>query len=625
MSRHRSRWRPVSFRARLLGLVASTLTVTVVAFIAVDLWLDLQGLNRRSSTWVGNLATSLTPSLEAALRFEDLAAAETELGSLRNDPDVALARLYRADGAIFASYARQGSEPPDTGPAGRPYTFRDNWLVVRTPVVHAQERLGTLVLVYDLGPLHRRYWTEAGVAILIVILLTAIALAVAASFAARLIRPITDLAEIADRVRRTDDYGLRAELPPGPDEVRRLARDFNAMMSRIETQSGELSAARDTLEQRVAARTAEADNLATQLRALAAELTQAEERERKRLAAALHDDLQQLLVAARMRVEGAMRARPTIDPRHLERSIEMIHEAIAVSRALSAELAPPVLYGTRFDEVMKWVARTTEEQYGLRVKLEMDGVDADLEEPMQVLIFRSVKELLFNVIKHGKVEEATVRVGTEDGRLVVSVEDGGVGFDPAVSDHKSESGGFGLFSIRERLKYLGGDFEVASEPGKTTITLRVPMRVRAEAERTEGRVEAIVADGAARASAERAEHLRVLLVDDHRILRDGIAGILTASDKFRVVGEASSGAEAVELARSLRPDVVVMDISMPGMSGIEATQRITAEAPSIRVVGLSMYDEQDLAETMLRAGAAAYVTKGGPAQTLIDTLLRVAS
>jgi DNA-binding NarL/FixJ family response regulator len=91
------------------------------------------------------------------------------------------------------------------------------------------------------------------------------------------------------------------------------------------------------------------------------------------------------------------------------------------------------------------------------------------------------------------------------------------------------------------------------------------------------------------------------------------------------VGEASSGAEAVELARSLRPDVVVMDISMPGMSGIEATQRITAEAPSIRVVGLSMYDEQDLAETMLRAGAAAYVTKGGPAQTLIDTLLRVAS
>ena len=621
------RWKPLSFRARLLGLVVSTLTLTVLAFIAVDLWLDLHGLNRRASMWIGNLAGSLTPSLEAALRFQDLEAAENELRSVRNDPDVALVKLYRSDGAVFASYVREGSQPPDTGPAGRPYMFVGDWLVVRTPVVHAEERLGTLVLAYDMGPLHRRYWREAGVAIAIVLLLTALALALATSFARRLIRPVTDLAEIADRVRRTGDYGLRADLPGGPDEVRRLARDFNAMMSRIETQSHELSASRDTLEQRVAERTAEADNLATQLRALAAELTQAEERERKRLAAALHDDLQQLLVAARMRVEGAMRTRPAIDPRHLERSIEMIHEAIAVSRGLSAELAPPVLYGTRFDEVMKWVARTTEEQYGLRVKLDLDGVDVDLEEPIQVLIFRSVKELLFNVIKHAGVEEATVQVRMEDGRLAVSVEDHGVGFDPALSDHKSESGGFGLFSIRERLKYLGGDFDVESAPGKPTrITLRVPMRVRPDlARRAEGKVESIVAAGTQRDGVERPEHLRVLLVDDHRILRDGIAGILTASDKFRVVGEASSGAEAVELARSLQPDVVVMDISMPGMSGIEATQRITTEAPRIRVVGLSMYDEQDLAETMLRAGASAYVTKGGPAQTLIDTLLRVAS
>ncbi len=106
-----------------------------------------------------------------------------------------------------------------------------------------------------------------------------------------------------------------------------------------------------------------------------------------------------------------------------------------------------------------------------------------------------------------------------------------------------------------------------------------------------------------------AKLIRILLADDHAVLRAGLRALLSAHADLEVVGEASDGAEAIRLTQALCPDVVVMDIGMPGVSGIDATARIKRDLPSVKVLILSMHDDRGYLRQVLRAGAAGYVLK----------------
>jgi DNA-binding NarL/FixJ family response regulator len=111
---------------------------------------------------------------------------------------------------------------------------------------------------------------------------------------------------------------------------------------------------------------------------------------------------------------------------------------------------------------------------------------------------------------------------------------------------------------------------------------------------------------------------RIILADDHRILREGIAAMLRQVPTFEIVGEASDGNETVRLARELRPDLVVTDVSMPGMNGIEAIRRIVEDVPGVRTLCLSVHDEKRLVSAVMDAGAAGYLLK----DCAFDELLR---
>ncbi len=106
-----------------------------------------------------------------------------------------------------------------------------------------------------------------------------------------------------------------------------------------------------------------------------------------------------------------------------------------------------------------------------------------------------------------------------------------------------------------------------------------------------------------------AKRIRILLADDHAVLRAGLRALLAAQGDLEVVGEASDGAEAIRLTQALRPDVVVMDIGMPGVSGIDATARIKRDLPGAKVLILSMHDDRGYLRQVLRAGASGYVLK----------------
>ncbi|WP_447973683.1 response regulator [Nitrospira sp. Kam-Ns4a] len=105
------------------------------------------------------------------------------------------------------------------------------------------------------------------------------------------------------------------------------------------------------------------------------------------------------------------------------------------------------------------------------------------------------------------------------------------------------------------------------------------------------------------------ERIKVLIADDHRVVREGLAAILKTKENIQVVGEAQDGQEAVEKARALMPDVILMDVSMPRMSGVEATRIIKREFPHIGVVALTMYEEQQYIFDLVRAGATGYLLK----------------
>ena len=114
-----------------------------------------------------------------------------------------------------------------------------------------------------------------------------------------------------------------------------------------------------------------------------------------------------------------------------------------------------------------------------------------------------------------------------------------------------------------------------------------------------------------------------MLADDHAVVRQGLAQLLEKESDIEVVGSAAHGQEAVELAARLLPDIILMDISMPRLNGVEATSAIHRDFPEIRIIGLSMFEKDERTEAMREAGAVAYLTKSAPAGALIAAIRNV--
>jgi len=117
-----------------------------------------------------------------------------------------------------------------------------------------------------------------------------------------------------------------------------------------------------------------------------------------------------------------------------------------------------------------------------------------------------------------------------------------------------------------------------------------------------------------------ADPIRIVLADDHALFRAGLAALLESEERFEVIGEASTGEEAVDLARTLKPDIVVMDLSMPGTNGLEATRRIAALGLDTRVLVLTVHAEEEYLVPVVEAGASGYLTKTSADTDLIEAL-----
>jgi PAS domain S-box-containing protein len=414
-------------------------------------------------------------------------------------------------------------------------------------------------------------------------------------------------------------------------QAQEALRVINAGLEvRVAERTAELSATVEALEKEVRERLRIERNLregTVQLRTLVLELTRAEERERQRVAQMLDDGLQQLLASARLRADllrTQIRTKPLAA--EADRIVALLRDSINAAKSLTLELSPPVLHGIGLAEALRWLAGWMKETHDLTVEVE-STVDLQPDpDGVSVLLFLAARELLFNVVKHAGVKTARLvlqRGERQSVRLIVS--DQGRGIDACLVKPQAAAG-FGLYSIRERLGLLGGQMIIQGQPGAgTAITLEAPIEEKPPAVsvppvREAGPGSAPQGSTPPAKLARKSGAIRVLLADDHKILREGLAAMLRRQAGLQVIGEVADGLAAIEAAHRLHPDVVIMDISMPVMNGIEATRRITAECPGVRVIGLSMHDSSERAHTMRSVGAVGFVHKGAPATELVAAI-----
>jgi signal transduction histidine kinase/ActR/RegA family two-component response regulator len=421
---------------------------------------------------------------------------------------------------------------------------------------------------------------------------------------------------------------LAADLIERKQAETTLRRAQEDLERRVDERTAELSVGVSTLQQEVSRRIAAERALVQRsehLRALAGEITLVEHRQRRRLAQILHDDLQQSLVGAKFRV-SLLESEVPKGLREEVGAIEtLLNDCLDSARNLTADLSPPVLHEEGLLPGLRWLARRMSERQGLDVELTVPASLPPLPEDMKVLLFDAVRELMQNVLKHSGVRHVEVEVKADQGpEMRLGVRDQGCGFDPKLLDPLggSSQGGYGLFSIRERLDLLGGKLEIDSAAGKgCRVTLVAPVTQPALVEGTVvprrplGR---LMPPGSLR--REPKGGIRVLIVDDHPVMREGLTLLLSRQPDMSIVGHAADGAQAVEMTRQLRPRVVLMDISMPRLSGIEASRIICRENPSVRVIGLSLHEDAERQRAMLEAGAVRYLSKTRASEDLVAAI-----
>jgi signal transduction histidine kinase/CheY-like chemotaxis protein len=320
---------------------------------------------------------------------------------------------------------------------------------------------------------------------------------------------------------------------------------------------------------------------AEELRASRARVVAAADAERLRIERNLHDGAQQHLVALGVHLRLAEELFPT-DPEATQTLLAQlrddVHAAIEQLRALAHGIYPPLL----LERGLEHALRAEAARAAVRASVEAPGLGRYSPE-IEATVYFCCLEALQNVAKHAAATNVVIAVREQEGGLLFDVVDDGAGFDPSHGPR-----GAGLTNMSDRLGALGGRLSVRSKSGGgTSISGTIPLP----------------------AEPMQPSSVKVLVADDQPQFLSAARSVVERTSGFELVGEAASGEEALELAALLRPDLMVIDITMPGIGGIEAARRIISRQPDAVAVLVSTYREEDLPPAAHTCGAVGYIHK----------------
>ena len=333
---------------------------------------------------------------------------------------------------------------------------------------------------------------------------------------------------------------------------------------------------------------------------------EASEQERTRLAADLHDGPVQHLAAMEVRLQ-ALRDRLPEGEVHTSASVDRVQVSLRTQvqalRSLMTELRPPALDERGLGAALRDHLAAVQRRSGLACRVE-STINRRLEPTYETLLYRVAQEGLTNAVKHARAHEVWVRLHEDGDAVVLEVADDGVGFDPTTAHTSNAGAHFGLIGMRERVEMAGGTWSIQSVPGAgTKITARLPLRT--ESPSTQGRPPSILQQVDVRGVELMLARPTVLIADDEEVMRSALIELLDG-EELHVVGEAGDGSEPWRSRSRLDPDVVLMDLRMPLMDGIEAAERIKRQMPFVQVVMYSAYADLALEEASQAAGVYCY-------------------
>jgi DNA-binding NarL/FixJ family response regulator/two-component sensor histidine kinase len=319
-------------------------------------------------------------------------------------------------------------------------------------------------------------------------------------------------------------------------------------------------------------------------------------RERERLAREIHDSIGQTLGYINMQVEAIRDLNNKGEKERLKSMLARLSEAAQESHRdirtyiQGLKNSIPDIHQEFFVALARY-CNHYEQTYMFKVELNLPRNPPDLLASVQVethLIY-IIREALGNARRYSGENQASVVIEVENEFVQAVIEDHGVGFNEKLNQsNSSKNSHFGLKIMRERAGEVGGTVKVESAPAKgTRVIARLPRKL----------------------SSGEALTARVMIADDHPLFMDGLRNMLAVRG-VHVIGTARDGMEAREMARALQPDIILMDINMPRMNGLEATRLIRLEMPHVKVVMLTTsMEKQDVLEA-LKVGASGYFSKG---------------
>ena len=362
--------------------------------------------------------------------------------------------------------------------------------------------------------------------------------------------------------------------------------------------------------------------------------------ERSRLARELHDTVAQSLVALVLRLERMEEPRQEVAEARLlaRRALEDVRRAIWGLRPALLETLP-------FHEALAREVEHVADEAGLSSRVSVAGTPRPLLPQQEMALFRIAQEALSNTIRHAAAHRVRASLSYLDDGVRLVIEDDGRGFDPAAlemplpllaapsflpyfDDPSSpatpgEVGHFGLQTMRERARLVGGWLTLESAPDRgTRIIVDLPSTPLSALLLPAGEPEPKAIPSAQPAIPAR--RIRILVADDHAVIRAGMRRLLEGYADFEVVGEAADGLEALAEAQDLGPQVILMDMRMPGMNGLEALRQLRASNPDLRILMLSAYEQDEDVLESLKAGASGYLLKDMAPDELAQAIRAVA-
>ncbi len=352
-----------------------------------------------------------------------------------------------------------------------------------------------------------------------------------------------------------------------------------------------------------------------ELRLLTGRLLRAQEMERRRIARELHDDLSQNLALLSMEIELLGQQSPKPADGLVGRMQEMssrVKQLASSVHDLSRQLHPSKLEQLGLAAAIRGLCKELSNGHDLAIDFTPGEPPGRVSDDAALCLYRIAQEALRNIIKHSGARRATVELSGGPDAVELRIVDDGAGFDPRLADGK---GGLGLVSMREGCASSGRDRH------RLAARRRHPdRRPRAAGRRRAGRGN--LAGAAVRNSIKPFPCLkgaamkrpRVLLADDHRLLREAFTLLLSAD--CDVVGAAADGRALLAAAAELRPDVVVLDVAMPLLNGLDAARRLKQDMPEIKLIFLTVSEDADIAAEAFRVGASGYLIENSAASEL---------